>query len=112
MKASSGRVARVSGIEGDNRAMVTLWCPACGVAHALWVIDPDKPAPVIAITWNWNSDLDSPEFHPSLLTQAGPGTRCHSWIKDGNWEYLADCDHAMAGKTVPLAELPEFLRVE
>ena len=111
MEKRSGRVARVTGIEGDNRAMVILWCPGCNDAHQLWVVDPDKPAPVVAVTWQWNGDLDSPTFQPSLLTQAGPGTRCHSYIRDGVWEFLGDCEHALVSTHVPCVELPEYLRV-
>lgn len=110
MQKQAGRVVRVTGIDGDNRAMCVLWCPGCDAAHQLWVLDPDKPAPVIAVVWGWDGDLDRPTFHPSLLTHAGPGTRCHSYIKSGNWEFLADCDHALAGMTVPCVELPDYLR--
>jgi hypothetical protein len=28
--------------------------------------------------------------------------RCHSWVKNGEIQFLSDCDHALAGQTVPL----------
>jgi hypothetical protein len=31
--------------------------------------------------------------------------RCHSFLKDGVWEYLADCSHDMAGQKV---EAPDW----
>ncbi|MGC4033677.1 MAG: hypothetical protein QM754_18485 [Tepidisphaeraceae bacterium] len=28
--------------------------------------------------------------------------RCHSFVRDGQIEFLGDCTHELAGKTVPL----------
>ena len=28
--------------------------------------------------------------------------RCHSWVTDGQWHYLADCTHTMAGQVVDM----------
>lgn len=41
--------------------------------------------------------------HP---TEVAPFTcyRCHSWIRGGHIEFLADCSHALAGQTVPVPE--------
>jgi Family of unknown function (DUF6527) len=56
--------------------------------------------------WSWNGDLNWPTFSPSLLCNGhDPKNRCHSFIKDGNIQFLSDCWQKLAGKTV---ELPEW----
>lgn len=54
--------------------------------------------------WTWNGSIDAPTLRPSVLTE-GRDFRCHSWINDGNAQFLDDCSHDMAGKTVPLLEV-------
>jgi hypothetical protein len=34
---------------------------------------------------------------------------CHSFIRDGHWEFLGDCAHQLAGQTVPMVPLPDWL---
>jgi len=58
--------------------------------------------------WTFNGDMERPTFSPSLLVQwkneeAKPRV-CHSFIRDGQIQFLGDCTHALAGKTVPLAD--------
>jgi uncharacterized protein DUF6527 len=65
--------------------------------------------------WGWNGSLDAPTITPSILFQwyhkGDPpiDARCHSFIKDGQIEFLSDCTHALAGKTVLLPEMSEGL---
>lgn len=35
--------------------------------------------------------------------------RCHSYIRAGRWEFLDDCAHSLAGKTVDMVSLPDWL---
>lgn len=47
---------------------------------------------------------------PSLLIYETPiSPRCHSFIRNGQWEFLGDCTHPLVGKTVPLEPLPDWL---
>ena len=56
--------------------------------------------------WTFNGSLDRPTFAPSLLCNADhPPSRCHLFLRDGKIEYLADCHHALASKTV---ECPDW----
>jgi hypothetical protein len=60
--------------------------------------------------WTFNGDFEKPTFSPSLNTWYGgsdgvPLHRCHSFIRDGRIEFLGDCTHALAGKTVDLPEI-------
>lgn len=96
-------------------------CPACHEEHA------------VGKSWQFNGDYDKPTFQPSVLvtgrrfTPSGQAdydawyasgcpprsegqfdsapTVCHSWITDGQIEFLADCTHAFAGKKVSLPDL-------
>lgn len=69
------------------------WCEGCQEVHAF------------NNTWTFNGDQLNPTVSPSLLVTAGksrPEYRCHSFIRDGKIEYLSDCSHNLAGKTIDL----------
>lgn len=98
-------------------------CPACDNYHLVYLDAPGRPH------WTWNGDVDKPTFSPSLLVQyptwVPPATTleirdkiksgeivqqkvdvvCHSFIRDGQFVYLNDCTHAMAGQTVDIPPL-------
>ena len=98
---------------GDD--LVAFHCPGCGHAHMVNIDASDRPA------WGFNGNYEAPTFMPSILTwgkrritddehariMAGekldiPEERCHSFVTDGNIQFLGDCTHALAGQTVPL----------
>lgn len=107
-----------------SNGFVLIKCPGCGERHAL-NIDPSAGRPC----WGFNGDLDRPTFTPSLLVNCGHYVtgqpqppdctyckdaaeggytpccvRCHSFIRDGQIEFLSDSTHALAGQTVPLPD--------
>lgn len=60
--------------------------------------------------WSWNESVEFPTLRPSVLTQyegADGSWRCHSWINDGTVQFLGDCSHELAGKTLPLLDVDE-----
>lgn len=78
-------------------------CPGCDMDHAIYTAEYPHPGP----RWTFNGDLVHPTFAPSLLVRWTFGKKrepkvCHSFIRGGNIEFLNDCTHALAGKTVPL----------
>ena len=94
-------------------------CPACGNVHGP-AVDGHRLASTGA-AWGWNGDVVRPTFTPSLLVRgtkpvtdeevdrimAGEKiepvpTVCHSFVRDGQIEFLSDCTHALAGKMVPI----------
>lgn len=100
----------------QNKGHYYFMCPGCGCSHQ------------VNDTWDFNQDLDRPTFSPSILVKSGhyaeghngecwciynekhpedPFTCCicHSFVTDGKIQYLGDCTHELAGKTV---ELPEW----
>lgn len=63
-------------------------------------------------SWNWDENLDAPTLSPSLLTESrnadGP-TRCHSFLQAGVFNFLDDCTHSLAGTSVPMPDLPDWV---
>jgi Family of unknown function (DUF6527) len=58
---------------------------------------------------DWNGDLESPTVSPSILVKASRGQEiCHTYIKNGCIEFLADCTHELKGKTVPMEDATEY----
>jgi hypothetical protein len=87
---------------GDGRLFV-FHCPGCGYDHPFHVGTKNHCA------WTWNGSMDRPTFHPSLLVfKDSPSQRCHSWVKDGKIQFLSDCFHKLAGKTVDIPEWDEW----
>lgn len=103
------------------------WCPGCNCEHQVYV--GDGPG----TRWGFNGDYERPTFTPSVLIQSGhyaPGHKagscwctynaqrpdnpspfkcyvCHSFVKNGQIQFLGDCTHALAGQTVPLKPVDE-----
>lgn len=91
-------------------------CPGCESAHTVRVASPG-----VAGGWTFNNDFDRPTFSPSILvtyngpdagTDRGNGDKappavCHSFVTDGQIQFLGDCTHSRAGQTVPLTAITE-----
>lgn len=77
-----------------------LMCPACGFPH---MFSTDQDPRRSGKGWRYNGDPVRPTFQPSMLvTHPGDGgPRCHSFVTDGTWRFLADSTHELAGQTVP-----------
>ena len=86
-------------------------CPGCVRSHLIYTepwtkrwTEPDgtekeKPGHV----WEFNGDVDSPTFSPSLdCNKSKPGSHCHSFIKAGKIQFLFDCFHDLKGRIVDL----------
>lgn len=64
------------------------WCPGCECAHG-WNEG-----------WTWDGNEEAPTVSPSLAIQGQ--VRCHLLVQAGKLVFLSDCEHALAGKTVPM----------
>jgi hypothetical protein len=115
-------MAKVSNILRSTTDGYVFFCPGCKNMHQVRV----KGTPA----WGWNGSLDKPTFSPSILIRSGhhvPGHEgsqcyctwddkeefpdlkcgvCHSYVTDGNIQFLSDCTHELAGQTVPIPDLP------
>lgn len=96
---------------------LNLWCPACDDLHRITLDAPNS--------WTWDGNETAPTIGPSILVTgvqwapdqhfykpghaavpAGGQIRCHSFVIAGQWQFLADCTHTLAGQTVPLVPFP------
>lgn len=97
---------------------VAFMCPGCRELHQIRVYGEGRPR------WSFNGDYQRPTFAPSVLVKgvqcvndengewtgewvSGPDGRplpsvCHSFVRDGQIQFLGDCTHVLAGQTVPL----------
>lgn len=107
-------------IEGNQLAF---FCNGCEEMHAV-NIGPGQPC------WTFNGDYVRPTFKPSIFIRSGhhsPDYKlppsglceycedakadgyeslccvCHSFVTDGQIQFLGDCTHALKNQTVPLA---------
>lgn len=83
------------------------YCPGCETYHAIKVGTGEGPR------WTFNGNNDYPTFKPSVSVKwpdpdnpPRPMAVCHSWITDGRIQFLKDSTHKLAGKTVPLPDIP------
>lgn len=86
---------------------VWMWCPGCDDLHRVLVRGEDGSIPEPC--WDWDGNTAAPTIDPSILCTYGdrPGAkRCHSYVRGGRWEFLADCTHSLAGQTVPMVPIP------
>ena len=78
----------------DGKLM--FYCRGCGTNH------------YFDSRWTFNEDYEKPTFSPSLLVEIGhypnPNDICHSFVTDGKMQYLNDCTHSLAGKTVEMLD--------
>jgi hypothetical protein len=94
----------------QNQHAILFECPGCGCMHMVWIKQPENGKYPI---WAFNGDLEQPTINPSILVNGSgiirvnpPRThRCHSFVRDGKIQFLSDCTHGLAGKTI---ELPDF----
>lgn len=95
---------------GDGRSGLMWWCPGCECAHVIVTQrDDGQEHPC----WTYDANKEAPTFSPSILVSGG-GTgkfgseyRCHTFVRNGEIQYLGDCTHALAGKTVPMEPIPD-----
>lgn len=101
----------------DGVAGVSFHCPGCNFPHSV----PVKPDPR---GWDWNGVTDGTTLSPSILVRltghwdcSPPGPCkipnckgkphvCHSFVRNGLIEFLSDCTHSLAGRTVPIPPWP------
>lgn len=100
--------AQLVDIEGaEPHERIVWYCPGCKSDHGV-------PVPPHKNAWGWNSSLNEPTLNPSVLIRynvpdAGKNGAsqaiCHCFIRDGNIQFLSDCTHDHAGKTVPMKDI-------
>ena len=86
-------------------ASLSALCPACGFEHS-FSVDFERRGHHTNYVWEFNGDYDKPTFSPSILSNKDKWQKhhpvCHSFLKEGVWQFLGDCTHEMANQHVPM----------
>jgi hypothetical protein len=56
------------------------------------------------VVWTWNGSTEAPTLRPSVRSHGGDYL-CHTWVSDGQAQFLDDCTHELRGKTFPMLEV-------
>jgi len=86
-------------IHDMGNGMFAFRCPGCNCSHYFLhggVEEPGRPQ------WTWNGSYDQPTVTPSLMVNRGTPEQCHSYLREGNIQFLGDSHHELKGKTVEL----------
>jgi hypothetical protein len=114
-------MSRLRTLEGN---MVAFYCPGCGESHAIdrtrWTVDIESetisPSVLLHENWrmpkDWDYEKAPKDENGELLKQengkilgAIKSYRCHSFVRNGKIQYLNDCTHELAGKTVDMEKI-------
>lgn len=92
-------------LEHGAAGEMVFWCAGCNCMHFFRYVAEEKLP-----CWSWNNSMTRPSVNPSILVRYGQGEKpakiCHFYIRDGLIDYLSDCNHSLAGKTVPMTAAP------
>lgn len=66
------------------------YCPGCKGYHLF-----DE-------RWQFDGNFEQPTFSPSLIANPNSDRRCHSFVRNGCWEFLSDSFHELKGQIVPM----------
>lgn len=83
----------------DGGKGLLFYCPGCKYYHSFTIERAIQPV------WTWNGNMEKPTFSPSLLVNGSTEQRCHSFVVNGQIQYLSDCWHELRGQTVDMQEL-------
>lgn len=99
MSALGSKLRRVQHARGVS---LSFWCPGCRGAHMIKIIG----GPPI---WAWDGNIEAPTISPSIkVTHYGRDREwiCHSFVRNGQIQFLGDCDHDLKNQTVPIPDWP------
>ena len=76
------------------------YCPGCKGRHE------------INTTWSFDGNFESPTISPSIhvrwdgfVDEEKITKICHTFVRNGEIQYLGDCTHRLANTTVPMEEV-------
>lgn len=102
---------------------VSFHCPGCRRPHVVFVGPQRRDG---RARWGFNGDYDAPTFDPSVMVEGVQDLTddehaqlmrgdtveprplvCHSFVRNGEIQFLSDCTHVLAGQTVALRRAGE-----
>lgn len=85
------------------------WCPGCKTLHGI-AINPHKQDN--GAGWTFAGTLECPSYEPSQKSDFGDKRVCHTFIRNGQIQFLDDCTHELKGQTVPMVPVPDWALVD
>lgn len=82
------------------------YCPGCKWMHHIAITKPSETNQ----QWQWDGNVNMPTYSPSISVEWSRydvPIKCHSFIQNGQWVFLGDCTHELAGQTVSMVDIPE-----
>lgn len=79
-------------------SLLSLWCPACKMAHT---IDLNSTR-----HYKWNGNQENPTVFPTI-NYRNEDYKCKSIVGHGQWHYLSDSTHLLAGQHMDVPDFPE-----
>lgn len=127
------------GADDKGGVYLTYYCQGCEEAHQVKVVAGGHPGPCwrwngsvdsptfepsvlvrgVAAPDGRDCMTDAEETEYDAIYAAGGreavfksrfGKTCHTFIRNGQVQFLGDCTHKFAGQTVPLPELPPHMQ--
>ncbi len=92
--------AKLRSVAWEGGRGIAWWCPGCDECHLI-TTERVGPGP----KWSFDGNVESPTVAPSIRISQKE-TRCHCFVRAGQIEFLSDCIHPLAGKTVPMPDWP------
>lgn len=109
------RSIRSSNQDGTNVCLAHwIWCPGCETVHRPQTRLSETSVDFSGPLWDWDGNTESPTFSPSYKTWWSEGPEhieriCHSFIRNGQWHFLDDCTHSLAGQIVDMVPVPDWV---
>jgi len=95
------KIFEVLASDGKSHYSWAFFCPGCEMVHQC-----DN-------RWGWNGSKEAPTFEGSVLVRWNYGEEktphcCHSFVVNGQIQYLIDCTHHLAGQTIDIPDWKGF----
>ena len=92
-------------VRGENETVIGYMyeCPGCKFSHVVYTEERNS----LGAKWSFDGNIENPTFSPSIKCTYNYGPKykeavCHHFIRNGKIEFLNDCTHELAGKTVDM----------
>jgi len=88
--------------EHEGKTYWIFYCVGCKGLHRINTTG-NRPK------WTFDNNMQKPTISPSVLVSYNLDgkqiTQCHLFIKAGKIQYLNDCKHELAGKTIDMVDI-------
>jgi P2-related tail formation protein len=97
-------------VERAGKGTWKFWCPGCNGAHMVsdaWQVNTDTATITPSVLVYSSKHLIDHDLVGEALTALENTTtspRCHSFVTNGQIQFLGDSEHALAGQTVELQD--------